>query len=205
MGMDVTRKGPKPMKKMFEKLIRLGSGKQKKTHLTIPGFLSWNDFNHRIIQERSRTDRTNAPFTLVSFSLIVPASNEENVHRLLEILASVIRDRTRKSDIKGVHGKENQKLGLILPNTNFEKASIVIQAVEANFREALQALKFNLFQIPELTADVFLYPIDMKKAEAETPAAAPGESQPATTPADTSACASPQEVAKIKEGGHGAD
>ncbi|MFB3785258.1 MAG: hypothetical protein ACE15F_02710 [bacterium] len=132
---------------------------------------------------------------MVSFSFHPPESGEENYNRLLEILASVMRDRTRKSDIKGLHGKENKKLGMILPHTDFEKASVVIHAVETQFREALEALKFDPYQIPELAADVFIYPMDKKKTETVAPAAAPGGSQPETAPSGSPASPSTQEVA----------
>jgi len=184
--------GSRGMMKIIDKIIHCIRGRgQNPGNLIIPGFLSWADFNQRLMQERARADRSNTQFTLVVFSFTTPESIKGNHDRFWEILGSVIRERTRKSDIKGWHGKENQRLGIILPETDIEKSSKVISEVEDKFQKTLHLLNFH--QIPDLTADVFLYPTGRNQVESASGSAGhlPSESHPR----DVSTCPSNQQTA----------
>ena len=99
----------------------------------VAGLLPPEEFLERLQQERLRADRTGSHFTLILFGISAKGLPEEACRRLVVQLATVIRDRIRRSDVKGFHIGPGVRVGVLLPNTRFENALILVQAIEERF------------------------------------------------------------------------
>jgi len=141
-----------------EILRRLKLAGNHGSHPAVSGLLGPQEFLERLQQERLRADRTHSHFTLVLFGIAAEGAQPEESRRLVEQLAVIVRDRSRRSDVKGFHGDSRDRIGVLLPNTRFEEALILVQAVEERFLAQVNPKEVNLLAMPEITCDVYAYP-----------------------------------------------
>jgi len=117
------------------------------------------EFLERLQQERLRADRTGSHFTLILFGISAKGLPEEACRRLVVQLATVIRDRIRRSDVKGFHIGPGVRVGVLLPNTRFENALILVQAIEERFaNHVMDTRGMPGREAPELLCDIYAYP-----------------------------------------------
>jgi len=137
---------------------RVWGGRKRLSHISINGLLSIEAFEECIKQERARSYRTGSCFTLLSFSLgpsqgkCVPRTED-----LWKLLASIIHDRTRISDIKGLHQGESLRIGIILPDTKRKAAIELVQSIEDIFVERARLMTLRSNSVSELFCEIFTY------------------------------------------------
>ncbi|MFB3786784.1 MAG: hypothetical protein ACE15F_10490 [bacterium] len=145
-------------------LRRLGLAGNHGSSPVVAGLLGPEEFVERLQQERLRADRTHSHFTLVLFSVPAEGVNAQEHRWLLERLAVIIRDRSRRSDVKGFYGDARDRIGLMLPNTRSEEALVLVHAVEDRFINQVKVKGVIAGIVPEITCDVYAYP---EKKEAQ--------------------------------------
>jgi hypothetical protein len=128
-----------------------------------PDILNSDEFEERIQQERARVDRTGASFTLLSFTVLDSDGKPDGVNGQLNLLASVINERTRLSDVTGIHQNGHKRVAVLLPDTPYVKAFNLVNSIEENFTRKASDAKFRKNKAPELMCEVYSYPNEMTK------------------------------------------
>ncbi|MBN2328567.1 MAG: hypothetical protein JXR73_15600 [Candidatus Omnitrophica bacterium] len=142
-----------------------GTPKKQKceTDASSLGFLEFNDFENRILEERCRTDRSGLPFTVVV--LTVPQINhiEKREEEWKNLLIRIVSQRVRQCDSKGFYSRDQKQIGMILPNTRWEDSLVLIQSLEEIFNARLKSHARENSDYYELQCEVFSYPSDLIK------------------------------------------
>ncbi len=92
-------------------------------------------FRDALNKERARCDRGGAPFTLMKFELDVPRGSAAHA-RCAEILAAVLKKRTRLIDAKGWF---SECVAVILTNTEPSQTGKIWRAIRDAFQQHVAA------------------------------------------------------------------
>lgn len=122
----------------------------------VAGMLGPEDFEHRLLRERARSDRTGSHFALVTFNL---PSRDEGEHRndVMDRLARTIASRIRLSDVAGWYGT-GDRIGMILPGTTKVGAAHLVQQIESALHAGLAGKARAGGVALALECKVFTYP-----------------------------------------------
>ena len=76
----------------------------------------------------------------------------------MHLLAQIVCQRARVSDIAGWYGPDHQRLGLLLPRTSREGGHRLIRDLEDRFHDRLAGDIARGRSLPRLSCDMFRYP-----------------------------------------------
>ena len=118
------------------------------------------EFNNQLQRERARSCRSGSPFTFILLDVQVADTGEKGEHaKFLEVLAAVVCNRSRISDIKGWYAEDGRTcLGLILTDTTGEIAAKVIRSIEDSFAQKAKRVVSRKVEPPPLTCKIFVSP-----------------------------------------------
>jgi hypothetical protein len=122
--------------------------------------LSHAEFIRAVHRERARAHRTACDFLVLSVTLRPPARDRNACDPTLHLLARIIGERARMSDIAGWCSAAHDQIGLLLPQTSWEGAECLIRDVEQRLHERLARDMAAGDPRPELSCEVVRYPSD---------------------------------------------
>ena len=100
-----------------------------------PDLLDARQFKRQLLRERARAERTTSTYILLHIWLSHGKSIPKKHNDLLNMLAEVVCERTRFTDVAGTH---EGGIGLILPDTPREAAWELVCAIEQLFHTRLE-------------------------------------------------------------------
>ncbi len=152
MGLQLDEKR-QAMMRLFMPFRR---GRGTVVHSELQDFLPSEAFGLELEKERARADRSENPFTMLSFELNQTAT-AVHAQEGLNVLAEVLNARTRLIDTKGWF---NDQLSIILPFTPSEHGIRVWRSIQETFYQALEARLPDLSSTkpPELSCRIYAYP-----------------------------------------------
>ena len=161
---------------MFKILKQMWAEKRtvKSLEERIPGLLNSEMFHAECRKEKMRADRTLVPFTLLLFDVVNTADDHRSRELALEVLGLTVVGCSRGSDTKGWHRSgERLQLGLLLHNTEADKANRVIRTVREQFRERVTGHHIHNGKALELLCQAATYPNVQLDGEVRAPEGEP--------------------------------
>jgi len=133
------------------------------------GFYNRRYFNIRLREERRRSERSGAPFSLLTLHISDLADSIEKrpklkIHQMKKVITNIIRENTRDIDIKSWH--DDTTLKILIPETPKSGAAILAEKLQEKVNDAFRTF-FGLESIFDLKKNMMItsYPDIMNNAE----------------------------------------
>jgi len=117
--------------------------------------LDEESFRLELVRERVRSERYCLGFVVLELNIVF--GNDSNHSGLLGLkaLCQAITERSRRSDVVGIHGNG---VGLLLPETTREAVPGIVASIERQLHNYLRQYVGADHQLPDLECKVYYWP-----------------------------------------------
>jgi hypothetical protein len=150
---------------MLKRMFRLNK-RDSKPVAAPAAMLPHYALSRELQRQRALADRTGSSFVFLQLHIVHKDHKRQDGTDLLGLLAHVVSERSRLSDVFGWHGTNNVKVGLILPDTTRHGAMCVVRNVESLFQKEAMGRGLMSHELPELVCDLFVYPLNLRHSAA---------------------------------------
>jgi lipopolysaccharide/colanic/teichoic acid biosynthesis glycosyltransferase/GGDEF domain-containing protein len=107
------------------------------------GFYNRCFFDHRLNEERRRSERSGLPFSLVTLDITELADLTKqhpnlNLLQMKKTISVIVRDNCRSSDIKSWHSDTSLKI--LLPETSIKNATVISEKLQESFNNGFRSM-----------------------------------------------------------------
>jgi lipopolysaccharide/colanic/teichoic acid biosynthesis glycosyltransferase/GGDEF domain-containing protein len=107
------------------------------------GFYNRCFFDHRLSEERRRSERSGLPFSLLTLDMseLVNLTKQHpnlNLLQMKKTISALVRKNCRSSDIKSWHSHTSLKI--LLPETSIKNANVISEKLQENFNNGFRSM-----------------------------------------------------------------